>query len=45
MVKPVHAADVAEVVYNEKRWQLFKGLRTRALELMDQNNGDFFATN
>lgn len=35
MVKPVHAADVAEVVYNEERWQLFKGLRTRALELME----------
>jgi len=35
MVKPVHAADVAEVVYNEERWQLFKWLRTRALELME----------
>lgn len=35
MVKPIRAADVAEVVYDEERWQLFKGLRTRALELME----------
>ncbi len=35
MVKPVHAADVAEVVYNEERWRLFKELRARTLELME----------
>ena len=35
MVKPIRAADIAEVVYGEGRWQLFKGLRTRALELME----------
>ena len=34
MVKPVHAADVAEVVYNEEHWRLFKELRARTLELM-----------
>lgn len=35
MVKPVHAADVVEVVYNEERWRLFKELRARTLELME----------
>lgn len=35
MVKPVRAADVAEVVYDEERWRLFKELRTHTLELME----------
>ncbi len=35
MVKPVHAADVAEVVYSEEHWQIFSELRKRALELIE----------
>jgi hypothetical protein len=34
MVKPVRAADVIEVVYDEPRWKLFEQLRQRAEELM-----------
>ena len=35
MVKPVRAADIVEIAYDEERWRLFKDLRTRALELME----------
>jgi predicted nucleotidyltransferase len=35
MVKPVRAADIAEVVYDEERWRLFRELRTHTLELME----------
>ncbi|MBU2652620.1 MAG: nucleotidyltransferase domain-containing protein [Bacteroidetes bacterium] len=35
MVRPVRAADVAEVVYDEERWRLFKEFRARTLELME----------
>ncbi len=35
MVKPVRAADIVEIVYDEERWRFFKELRTRALELME----------
>ena len=34
MVKPVRAADIIEVAYDEKRWRLFKELRRYALGLM-----------
>ncbi len=34
MVKPIRAADIKEVTYDEKRWRLFKELRKYALGLM-----------
>lgn len=34
MVRPVRAADISEVNYTTKRWELFKHLRQRALEIM-----------
>ncbi len=34
MTKPLHVADVKEVIYSQERWKLFNELRKRALELM-----------
>lgn len=34
MVRPVRSADVKEVVYEDERWQLFKGFRSVASEIM-----------
>ncbi len=35
MVRPVRAADISEVAYTDERWELFKRLRQRALEIME----------
>ncbi len=35
MVRPVRVADILEVNYTDKRWELFKQLRQRALEIME----------
>ncbi|MDI6642851.1 MAG: nucleotidyltransferase domain-containing protein [Candidatus Hodarchaeaceae archaeon] len=34
MVRPVRAADILEVTYTNKRWELFKRFRQGALEIM-----------
>jgi len=34
MARPVRTADTTEVVYNQERWRLFKGLREHALRIM-----------
>jgi len=34
MVRPVRAADVREIIYDEEHWRVLSGLRKRAIELM-----------